>query len=74
MEEWENAIALKSCLKCFNDIKGTQSITKSDLEDYLGESEPALPLDGNILAWYRVNSLRFFALVKMARDHLPMLV
>ncbi|KAK8307870.1 hypothetical protein V6Z12_D02G015400 [Gossypium hirsutum] len=29
MEEWEKAIALKSCLKCFNDIKGTQSITVS---------------------------------------------
>ncbi|KAK8307869.1 hypothetical protein V6Z12_D02G015300 [Gossypium hirsutum] len=29
MEEWEKAIALKSCLKCFNDIKRTQSITVS---------------------------------------------
>ncbi|TYJ44848.1 hypothetical protein E1A91_A02G013100v1 [Gossypium mustelinum] len=29
MEEWENAAALQSCLRCFDDIKGTQSITVS---------------------------------------------
>ncbi|KAH1095955.1 hypothetical protein J1N35_012876 [Gossypium stocksii] len=47
---------------------------KSELEEYLGESEPALPLDGDILGWWRVNSLRFPTLAKMARDHLAMLV
>ncbi|KAK8307853.1 hypothetical protein V6Z12_D02G014200 [Gossypium hirsutum] len=29
MEEWENAAALQSCLRCFDDIKGTQSLTVS---------------------------------------------
>ncbi|KAH1095973.1 hypothetical protein J1N35_012894 [Gossypium stocksii] len=29
MEEWENAAALQSCLRCFDDIKGIQSITVS---------------------------------------------
>ncbi|KAK8364887.1 hypothetical protein V6Z12_A02G013200 [Gossypium hirsutum] len=29
MEEWENAAALQSCLRCFDDIKGTQPITVS---------------------------------------------
>ncbi|XP_052483845.1 uncharacterized protein LOC105784864 isoform X4 [Gossypium raimondii] len=47
---------------------------KSELEDYLGESEPALPLDGDILGWWRANSLRLPSLAKMARDHLAMLV
>ncbi|MBA0875385.1 hypothetical protein Goshw_005067, partial [Gossypium schwendimanii] len=47
---------------------------KSELEDYLGESEPALPLDGDILGWWRVNSLRLPTLAKMARDHLALLV
>ncbi|XP_040943901.1 uncharacterized protein [Gossypium hirsutum] len=28
-EEWENAAALQSCLRCFDDIKGTQSLTVS---------------------------------------------
>ncbi|KAH1095948.1 hypothetical protein J1N35_012869 [Gossypium stocksii] len=27
MEEWEKAITLQSCFKCFDDIKGTQSLT-----------------------------------------------
>ncbi|MBA0706358.1 hypothetical protein Golax_018472, partial [Gossypium laxum] len=46
----------------------------SKLEDYLGESELALPLNGDILGWWRVNSLRFPTLAKMGRDHLAMLV
>ncbi|PPR82242.1 hypothetical protein GOBAR_AA38475 [Gossypium barbadense] len=29
MEEWENAVALQSCLKCFDDIKGTQCLPVS---------------------------------------------
>ncbi|TYG77875.1 hypothetical protein ES288_D02G010900v1 [Gossypium darwinii] len=29
MAEWENAAALQSCLRCFDDIKGTQSLTVS---------------------------------------------
>ncbi|KAB2092192.1 hypothetical protein ES319_A02G012400v1 [Gossypium barbadense] len=29
MEEWKNAAALQSCLRCFDDIKGTQSLTGS---------------------------------------------
>ncbi|PPD73133.1 hypothetical protein GOBAR_DD29942 [Gossypium barbadense] len=28
MEEWENAVALQSCLKCFDDIKGTQCLPR----------------------------------------------
>ncbi|TYG77876.1 hypothetical protein ES288_D02G011000v1 [Gossypium darwinii] len=28
MAEWENAAALQSCLRCFDDIKGTQSLTR----------------------------------------------
>ncbi|TYI38244.1 hypothetical protein ES332_A02G012200v1 [Gossypium tomentosum] len=27
MEEWEKAVTLQSCFKCFDDIKGTQSLT-----------------------------------------------
>ncbi|MBA0817313.1 hypothetical protein Gohar_025564, partial [Gossypium harknessii] len=38
------------------------------------ESKPALPLDGDVLGWWRVNSLRLPTLAKMARDHLAMLV
>ncbi|KAH1095968.1 hypothetical protein J1N35_012889 [Gossypium stocksii] len=29
MKEWKNAAALQSCLRCFDDIKGTQSLTVS---------------------------------------------
>ncbi|XP_040943813.1 uncharacterized protein [Gossypium hirsutum] len=29
MEEWENAVALQSCLKCFDDIKGSQCLPVS---------------------------------------------
>ncbi|XP_052882320.1 zinc finger BED domain-containing protein RICESLEEPER 2-like [Gossypium arboreum] len=29
MEEWENAVAIQSCLKCFDDIKGTQCLPVS---------------------------------------------
>ncbi|KAL1110831.1 hypothetical protein V6Z11_D02G013800 [Gossypium hirsutum] len=29
MEEWENAVALQSCLKCFDDVKGTQCLPVS---------------------------------------------
>ncbi|KAL4310413.1 hypothetical protein GQ457_01G034900 [Hibiscus cannabinus] len=28
MEEWEKALALHSCLKCFDDVKGTHSLTE----------------------------------------------
>ncbi|KAL4313495.1 hypothetical protein GQ457_01G034910 [Hibiscus cannabinus] len=28
MEEWEKALALHTCLKCFDDVKGTKSLTE----------------------------------------------
>ncbi|KAK8498824.1 hypothetical protein V6N12_053046 [Hibiscus sabdariffa] len=28
MEEWEKALALHNCLKCFDDVKGTKSLTE----------------------------------------------
>ncbi|KAK8978560.1 hypothetical protein V6N11_055548 [Hibiscus sabdariffa] len=28
MEEWEKAVALHNCLKCFDDVKGTKSLTE----------------------------------------------